>query len=614
MKSNSWPVLGCGVGLRSQHYPVITETWPRMDWFEAISENYMDTGGRPLRILEEVRHHYPVALHGTALSIGSSDPLNKNYLERLKKLADRIDPFIVSDHLCWSSVSGEQLHDLLPLPLTEEAIQHVIRRVESVQEFLGRKILLENISTYVTYRHSIIPEWEFLTQVAKRSGCGILLDLNNIYVNAANHKFDPYDYLKNVPGELIGQIHLAGHTDMGSFLFDTHSAPVIDRVWDLYREALHLWGPISTLVEWDEHIPPFKQLAQEAGKAKEIYRQFENRQTVIASAMFETLSRNEGLDTGPLLLEVERWVKSRVQPQSRSKEPPAPVFSQTLLNPQGGASGEERMAVYANGYLARIRESLKEVYETVYHLLGENDFTVLSHAYAEAYHSSDYNLNFAGRHLAEFLHVILRPETAGRSGEESQNGILRFAQDDKALLDAFKPFPFLIDLVKLEWLIWEAFHAFDQKPLSPGQMAQASPEDWENARIIFQPSVGLVSSSWPILDIWRRRRTEAGTDSAAGQVLRNSIDLNTCPDQNRYRVLVSRKRNQVQCEFVDEIQYKLLEGFLAGRSLGAVCEELTDATDDQISSISTWFSSWVRGGLIVRCEFSEKTAIQPCSR
>ena len=271
--------LGCGVGLRSKHYPVITETWPEVDWFEAISENYMDTGGRPLHILEEIRRHYPIALHGTALSIGSTDPLNLHYLAKLKKLVDRVDPFIVSDHLCWSGVNGEQLHDLLPLPFTEEAIKHVVKRVEQTQEFLSRRILLENVSTYVTYRHSTIPEWEFIKEVAKRSSCGLLLDVNNVFVNATNHNFDPYHYIRNIPWELVGQIHLAGHTDMGSFLFDTHSAPVIDRVWALYRYALDLWGPVSTLIEWDEDIPPFERLLEEVGKAKVIYKQFS---TVIA--------------------------------------------------------------------------------------------------------------------------------------------------------------------------------------------------------------------------------------------------------------------------------------------------------------------------------------------
>ena len=268
-----WTALGCGVGLRTEHYDVITTEWPRMDWFEAISENFMDSGGRPLQILEAVRRRYPVALHGVSLSIGSTDPLDAAYLKRLKALADRIDPAIVSDHLCWTGVDGEQLHDLLPLPFTEEAIRHIAQRVDQVQTVLGRRILLENVSTYVTARHSTMPEWEFLRAVAERSGCGILLDLNNAYVNAQNHGFDPREFLRQIPGEMIGQFHLAGHTDMGAYLFDTHSRPVIDEVWALYRDALAQWGPITTLIEWDEEIPPFPRLAEEAETARAIYVQ-----------------------------------------------------------------------------------------------------------------------------------------------------------------------------------------------------------------------------------------------------------------------------------------------------------------------------------------------------
>lgn len=273
MSSRSWPALGCGVGLRSEHYSQILRDGPRMDWFEAISENFMETGGRPLEVLEEVRRRYPVALHGVSLSIGSADPLDAGYLAGLKRLADRIEPAIVSDHLCWTGVDGENLHDLLPLPFTEEAARHVAGRVREAQDALGRRILLENVSSYVTYRHSAMPEWEFLAEVARRSGCGILLDLNNIYVNSFNHKFDPFTYLDGIPGELVGQFHLAGHTDRGAFLFDTHSAPVIEPVWDLYREALRRWGPVTTLIEWDEEIPPFERLAEEADHARRIHRE-----------------------------------------------------------------------------------------------------------------------------------------------------------------------------------------------------------------------------------------------------------------------------------------------------------------------------------------------------
>ncbi len=266
-------MLGCGVGLRSEHYPSILADWPKVDWFEAITENFLDTGGRPLDVLERVRRRYPLALHGVSLSIGSADPLNQPYLSKLKALADRIEPAIVSDHLCWTGVEGENLHDLLPLPFTQEAVEHVAGRVRQVQEFLGRRILLENVSTYITYRHSAMPEWEFLAAVARESGCGILLDLNNIYVNAVNHGFDGRNYLEGIPGEYVGQFHLAGHTHQGSYLFDTHSRPVIDPVWELYQEALKRWGPVSTLIEWDSDIPPFEFLQAEADQAREILHQ-----------------------------------------------------------------------------------------------------------------------------------------------------------------------------------------------------------------------------------------------------------------------------------------------------------------------------------------------------
>jgi len=269
--SSGWPILGCGVGLRAEHYDIVTREHPKMDWFEAISENFMDSGGRPIWILEEIRRHYPLALHGVSLSIGSADPLNERYLTRLKALVERIDPLIVSDHLCWTGVDQENLHDLLPLPFTEEALGHVVDRVQQVQAFLRRRILLENVSTYLTYRHSRMPEWEFLTEVARLSGRGILLDINNVYVNSFNHRFDPYAYLDAIPAEWVGQFHLAGHTNKGAYLFDTHSRAVIAEVWNLYRHALRRFGPVATLIEWDEDIPSFPELSEEAVKAREMY-------------------------------------------------------------------------------------------------------------------------------------------------------------------------------------------------------------------------------------------------------------------------------------------------------------------------------------------------------
>ncbi len=267
---NAWPKLGFGVGLRADHYGDVLNGRPRVDWFEAITENYLDTSGRPLWVLEQVRRDYPVALHGVALSIGSADPLDRTYLRRLRSLVKRIAPALVTDHLCWTGVSGRKVYDLLPLPYTDEALAHVVARVRAVQDTLGQRILLENPSTYVAFRHSAMSEWEFLAAVAEQADCGILLDINNIYVSAFNHGFDPVAYIDGLPPDRIGQFHLAGYTDMGGFLFDTHSAPVSERVWQLYAHAVERFGPRATLIEWDADIPPFARLCAESERARTV--------------------------------------------------------------------------------------------------------------------------------------------------------------------------------------------------------------------------------------------------------------------------------------------------------------------------------------------------------
>lgn len=268
--SLQWPDLGFGVGLRAEHYQTVLEQGPRVDWFEAITENYMDTRGHPLATLERVRRDYPVALHGVALSIGSVDPLDRRYLTSLKELVGRIDPVLITDHLCWTGAFGRSFFDLLPLPYNDETLDHVANRVSTVQDFLGRRVLLENASTYLAYKTSTMPEWEFISELARRADCGILLDVNNVYVSARNLGFDPVEYLDNVSPERVGQFHLAGYTDMGSYLFDTHSRPVYDAVWDLYGHAVGRFGRVSTLVEWDADIPPFERVAAEADKARVI--------------------------------------------------------------------------------------------------------------------------------------------------------------------------------------------------------------------------------------------------------------------------------------------------------------------------------------------------------
>lgn len=262
------PDLGLGIGLRPPHYKHILQHEPEVDWFEIISENYMDSRGRPRQVLQQIAERYPIVMHGVSMSIGSSDPLNFDYLQKLKSLADFCRANWVSDHLCWTGIAGRNSHDLLPVPLTDESLAHVVDRIRIVQDILERPLVLENPSSYVTFTCSTMPEWEFLSRMCEEADCGLLLDVNNVYVSSINHDFDPVEYLESIPHDRVVQMHLAGHTNMGTYCIDTHDGPVIDPVWDLYRRASHLTGGVSTLLEWDASIPPFPVVHAEVLKAK----------------------------------------------------------------------------------------------------------------------------------------------------------------------------------------------------------------------------------------------------------------------------------------------------------------------------------------------------------
>jgi len=274
------PNLGHGIGLRPRHFGRLLAERPPVDWMEAVSENYLAPGGRPVAALEKVRRDVPVALHGVSLAIGSTDPLDEPYLASLRALIDRIQPAIVSDHLCWGRHGGRYAHDLWPLPFTEEALAHVAARVGRVQEILGRQMLLENVSSYVAFRESEMSEWEFIGEVARRADCGILLDVNNIYVSARNHGFKAADYIEGVPADRVGQFHLAGHSDKGAYLFDSHDAQVPEAVWDLYRMAVTRFGDVPSLIEWDDHIPELEVLVGESRKAAAIEGEVLSRKAV----------------------------------------------------------------------------------------------------------------------------------------------------------------------------------------------------------------------------------------------------------------------------------------------------------------------------------------------
>jgi uncharacterized protein len=299
------PYLGVGIGLRPTHYPDIlgrlrgrtsgssdpalepgdVATALGIDWLEVLSENYMIPGGRPRRILRDLVPHVPLVLHGVSLNIGSTDPLSDAYLDQLADLAELTGARWISDHLCWTGVGGHNLHDLVPLPYTEAALRHVSDRVRQVQDRLGRRIALENVSSYMSYRADAMSEWEFLARVAERADCGILLDVNNVFVSAHNHGFDAHAYLDAIPCDRVFQIHLAGHSEEPPLLIDTHDHPVRSEVWELYAYTIDRVGPISTLIEWDDHIPEYAVLVAEADRARAILESRDSRLPARADAM-----------------------------------------------------------------------------------------------------------------------------------------------------------------------------------------------------------------------------------------------------------------------------------------------------------------------------------------
>jgi uncharacterized protein (UPF0276 family) len=255
--------LGVGLGLRPDHYDAILSERPPVGFFEALTENYLVPGGKAPHYLGRIRAEYPIVLHGVSLSIGSTQPIDRDYLKALKALAQRVEPAWMSDHLCWTGTEGVNLHDLMPMPYTEEALMHLVPRIREVQDFLGERILLENVSSYVSYKASQLTEWEFLSELCAQADCLLLLDVNNVYVNSVNHHFDPNDFIRGLPIERVAQIHLAGHERQDSFIIDTHDAPIADPVWDLYRRTCKRFDALSTLIERDANIPPLQDLLQE---------------------------------------------------------------------------------------------------------------------------------------------------------------------------------------------------------------------------------------------------------------------------------------------------------------------------------------------------------------
>jgi uncharacterized protein len=534
--------LGQGVGLRTTHFRQFLEGTPPVAWVEAISENFMGVGGRPLAVLEKVRRDRPVVLHGVSLGVGSAAPLELGYLDQLKALIQRIQPALVSDHLCWGRAHGRYVHDLLPMPLTEEALDHVVARVTEVQDRLDRRMLLENVSSYMSFKESELTEWEFLTEVSRRADCGILLDVNNIYVSARNHGFDPRAFLDGVPVDRVQQFHLAGHEDRGTLVLDTHEGHIVDAVWDLYRHAVRRFGAVPTLIEWDEAIPELPVLLDESAKAGALMAEELPRQAPVPEV--PRLERGARPPRPPSLKQTQDtiflWVTGEQEPAQ----------AEALVN--GGAlEPADRVQVYGEMYWLRMRDMLRLDYPRVLALLGEASFDVLTARYMKRFPSTRPSLNDFGRNLAALLE------------EQPVEGA-----------------PWLRDLARVERARTEAFVAADSTVLEAAAL-QALGEGFGQARLVATPAVRLVHLEHDVLPCFHE-------DEAR-------------PEKRPLHVVAWRKGYQAFHVAVPADEAQALERVLQGATLAEVCEAFGEREEPARAAFEA-IGSWVNEGMIARVE------------
>lgn len=514
------PFLGHGVGLRVPHYPRALAAGPEggldVDWVEVISENFFGGGGRPRAVLERLRRDLPLVLHGVSLGVGSAGPPVARYLAQLRELVETFEPAWVSDHLCWGhQLSNEEddlfSHDLLPLPYTEEALAHVVDNVQRVQEALRRPILLENVSSYLSYAHSPLTEWEFLTQVAQRSGCLLLLDLNNILVSAHNHGFTPEQYLAGVPADRIQQLHLANHTQLPTHKFDDHRGPVPEAVWQLYEAAWRRFGPVSSLVEWDEDVPAWEELRaqqrQAAGRAERVSRERQQAGqgaarelgagSLLGAARAAGAAREESgarslaaaacaaaaptvastvasaavplAQTQALFLDALRHPTGVAHWLEQCDEEQRQQFAQTFAG-TATFGAAQRLDVYANSYFYRLLGALQELFPRVRFLCGDANFHNLATDYVLSCPSREPDLRRLGERLPAFL----------RSHELGQR------------------WPLLVEWAELEQALTAALDAPPGTPLTPDELRAIPVEQWPELRFTFSPPSHVLVTHWDL--------------------------------------------------------------------------------------------------------------------
>lgn len=545
-----FPYLGFGLGLRIPHYQHIFEHWPKVDWFEIISENFMDTDGRPIRNLVRIRERYPIVMHGVAMSIGTVDPLNSEYLTKLKKLIDFVQPAWISDHLCWTGIAHKNTHDLLPVPYTEEALKHIVNRIKQVQDFLERPIALENPSTYLEFKTSHIGEAEFIARMAEESGCHLLLDVNNVYVSSFNHRLDPKAYIDALPLDKVVQIHLSGHTNKGTHIIDTHDDHVVDEVWALYRYATHKAGrTVNTMVEWDDKLPSFETLNAELEKARvaandaqnyghlpnlarENMRYVPNIVTPLADA--QSLMQQAVLEGARLDSKPDMWI--------RTKEDFAPM---------------DQLAVYVNAYRYRLYDVTAEDYPVLQYYLGDKTFDRVIADMVDTAPSSHFNVSRYSAQVPQYIAQHIPEDIFAR------------------------------ELAALESAVAQLTDPEETTPLTPEHLVGMTAESLMESVLYPRAALQLMQFDYPVNAYYIAMKEGKAPKK---------------PKPKKTYLAIFRHEDSVWRMELAQHEYQLLEKLFKDVPIGEALETLqleSGLPDDMLSAnLSEWFARWMRNGLL----------------
>ena len=555
-----FPDLGFGLGLRPKHYPYIFEHWPAVDWFEVISENFMDTDGRPKRNLERIRERYPVVMHGVAMSIGTVDPLSSEYLKKLKALIDWLQPAWLSDHLCWTGIAHKNSHDLLPVPYTEEALKHIVSRIKQVQDFLGRPIALENPSTYLEFKSSHIPEAEFITRMAEESGCYLLLDVNNVYVSSYNHRHDAKAYIDALPLDKVVQIHLSGHTNKGTHIIDTHDDHVVKEVWALYKYVVHKAGRTpNTMIEWDDKIPDFPTLYAELDKAKACAKD---------AANYAPLPDLDSKETPYVpniitpLAEAEQRMQNAIFLGDRIDSRP-----DDWIRAKAQFAAKDQLGVYINAYRFRLYDVVAEDFDVLKYYLGDDAFEQLITDFVNTEHSTHFNIGRFANYLPQFTKKHL-------------------PQDQ-----------FAYELCEMENAISQMTDPLETVALEPKDLEGMTPDALMAYVLHPRAALQLFAFDYPVNEYYCMMREEKSP---------------TPPAPSKSYVVVFRHDDTVWRMDLAESEYhllkKLFSGVPIGKALDTIGAELNLPETELSAQLSQWFGRWIRNGILAKIDEPKRNA------